>query len=126
MILCAQLEELMQQAQQQHQEVVDHQQQMDGNEGEEAEEGGNVQLGQQSRRAYLRDLNHVIEHADVICQVLDARDPLGSRSRTVEDAVTSRGNKRLVIILNKFDLVPKETLVMWQIGRASGRERVCQ
>lgn len=102
----------MQQAQQQQQVFDEHKQQLDGSDGED-EEGRNAQLGQQSRRAYLRDLNHVIERADVICQVLDARDPLGSRSRTVEEAVSQRGNKRLVIILNKCDLVPKENLVMW-------------
>lgn len=34
-------------------------------------------LGQNSRRAYLKELKKVVEQADVILHVLDARDPAG-------------------------------------------------
>lgn len=45
----------------------------------------------------------MIEAADVIVEVLDARDPLGSRCPQVEEAVISRGpNKRLILLLNKI------------------------
>lgn len=47
-----------------------------------------------------------------IFQVLDARDPLGSRSRRVEESVLNAG-KRLVLLLNKIDLVPKENVKKW-------------
>ena len=45
-----------------------------------------------------------------VAQVLDARDPLGSRCREVEQAVMAHSDKRLVLVLNKADLVPRENL----------------
>ena len=72
------------------------------------------QLGQQSRRAYLRELKKVVESADVILQVLDARDPNGSRASTyVENMILSHPDKRMVLVLNKVDLVPKEAVSGW-------------
>eukprot|EP00591_Stephanopyxis_turris_P007122 CAMPEP_0195531782 /NCGR_PEP_ID=MMETSP0794_2-20130614/36316_1 /TAXON_ID=515487 /ORGANISM="Stephanopyxis turris, Strain CCMP 815" /LENGTH=189 /DNA_ID=CAMNT_0040663707 /DNA_START=52 /DNA_END=618 /DNA_ORIENTATION=+ len=50
----------------------------------------NESLGQSSRRAYLKELKKVVDHADVILQVLDARDPMGSRAgRAVEEHLLS-------------------------------------
>eukprot|EP00611_Tribonema_gayanum_P023130 TRINITY_DN4809_c0_g1_i4.p1 TRINITY_DN4809_c0_g1~~TRINITY_DN4809_c0_g1_i4.p1 ORF type:complete len:676 (-),score=242.98 TRINITY_DN4809_c0_g1_i4:144-2111(-) len=69
--------------------------------------------GEQSRRAYLRELRKVVDHSDVVLQVLDARDPLGSRASAVEEAVLSRPGKKLVLVLNKVDLVPKEVVAQW-------------
>ncbi|VDK79116.1 unnamed protein product, partial [Cylicostephanus goldi] len=45
-------------------------------------------------------------------KVLDARDPLGSRSASVEQQVLSSG-KRLVLLLNKIDLVPRDNVAKW-------------
>ena len=68
---------------------------------------GSVAAGQQSRRAYLRELKKVVDTADVILQVLDARDPIGSRIHpTMEDVILSKADKRMVLVLNKIDLVP--------------------
>eukprot|EP01035_Chromulina_nebulosa_P021020 gene21020-27243_t len=71
------------------------------------------QLGQNSRRAYLKELRKVIEKSDVILLVLDARDPLGTRSSAIEDMVLSNYRKKLVYILNKADLVPRDVLIGW-------------
>ncbi len=75
---------------------------------------GTVAAGQQSRRAYLRELKKVVDSADVLLQVLDCRDPIGSRiHQTLEDIILSKADKRMVLVLNKIDLVPKEVVGRW-------------
>ena len=70
--------------------------------------------GQQSRRAYLRELKKVIDQSDVILQVLDARDPISTRmNRQQEDSILSHVHKRMVLVLNKIDLVPKHVVSEW-------------
>ncbi|XP_061840882.1 guanine nucleotide-binding protein-like 3 [Nerophis lumbriciformis] len=59
-------------------------------------------------------LNNVIDAADVIIEVLDARDPLGCRCPQLEEAVLQRaGNKKLFLVLTKIDLVPKANVERW-------------
>jgi len=61
-----------------------------------------------------REFNKVVEAADVVLEVLDARDPLGSRCPQVEKAILDSGpNKRLVFVLNKIDLIPNDNLLAW-------------
>jgi nuclear GTP-binding protein len=70
--------------------------------------------GQQSRRAYLRSLKQVIESSDVILQVLDSRDPLGTRIHpSIEDGILSHYDKRMVLVMNKIDLIPKKNVSEW-------------
>jgi nuclear GTP-binding protein len=72
-------------------------------------------LGQNSRRAYLKELRKVVERADVILNVLDARDPIGTKSLAIEEMVMSDHRKKLVYVLNKADLVPREVLAGWLV-----------
>lgn len=67
----------------------------------------------QSRKAFYKELKKVIEAADVVIQVLDARDPMGCRSEEIEQEVLKQ-NKKLLMILNKIDLVPPQNARMWQ------------
>ncbi|WJX10915.1 Guanine nucleotide-binding protein-like nsn1 [Trifolium repens] len=67
-----------------------------------------------SDRAFYKDLVKVIEASDVILEVLDARDPLGTRCVDIEKMVMKSGpEKRLVLLLNKIDLVPRESVEKW-------------
>ena len=43
---------------------------------------------------------------------MDARDPLGCREKTVEQLVQEKG-KKLILLLNKIDLVPRENADNW-------------
>lgn len=71
----------------------------------------------------MAELRKVIEQADVLLEVLDARDPMGCRSKQIEDEVRSAG-KKLVFVLNKIDLVPSAGNVrMWQ--KYLSRESPC-
>ncbi|XP_020648686.3 guanine nucleotide-binding protein-like 3-like protein [Pogona vitticeps] len=67
-----------------------------------------------SCKAYYKEFRKVVEAADVILEVLDARDPQGCRCPQVEQAVVQAGaNKRLVLVLNKIDLVSKDIVAKW-------------
>ncbi|KAJ3186875.1 Guanine nucleotide-binding protein-like 3 [Gaertneriomyces sp. JEL0708] len=67
-----------------------------------------------SRKAYYKEFRKVVEQADVILEVLDARDPLGCRTKQIEELILNAGaSKRIILILNKIDLVPREAVEAW-------------
>ncbi|KAG0179442.1 Guanine nucleotide-binding protein-like 3 [Apophysomyces sp. BC1021] len=89
-----------------------------------------------SKKAYYKEFKKVLENADVVLEILDARDPLGTRTRHVERMIMDSGlNKRVILVLNKIgknksdflccayakivaprgktDLVPKENVETW-------------
>jgi ribosome biogenesis GTPase A len=78
----------------------------------ETNTSNNVVLNDHSRKAYMKELKKVVERADVILEILDARDPMGCRTIEMEDRMRSKG-KKVVLVLNKIDLVPPEVLLPW-------------
>jgi nuclear GTP-binding protein len=70
-----------------------------------------------SRRAFDKIFKTVLSSADILLYVLDARDPNGTRSQEIERQITAAdaGSKRLILILNKIDLVPPAVLKSWLI-----------
>ncbi|KAI0011612.1 P-loop containing nucleoside triphosphate hydrolase protein [Xylariaceae sp. FL0662B] len=68
-----------------------------------------------SRKAHDKVFKQVVDQADVVLYVLDARDPEGTRSREVERMVmaAASGGKRLMLVLNKIDLIPPSVLKDW-------------
>ena len=44
----------------------------------------------------------VLDAADVVVEILDARDPLAYRSSHVEEVVKGKDDKKMVLVLNKI------------------------
>ncbi|KAM0254787.1 hypothetical protein ACHAQJ_006445 [Trichoderma viride] len=83
-----------------------------------SEDAAHVSIGQaSSRKTFDKVFKQVVEEADVVLYVLDARDPEGTRSREVERSVmaAASGGKRLILILNKVDLIPPKVLRDWLV-----------
>jgi nuclear GTP-binding protein len=75
-------------------------------------------------RTYYRELNKVLDAADILLEVLDVRDPMGCRSKSIESKFLGTAReKRVVIILTKIDLVPPEVTMQWL--RYFRREHPC-
>ncbi len=70
--------------------------------------------GEQTRRAFFKHIKVLMEKADILLVVLDARDPLACRAPAVEAlALSLEPPKRVVLVLNKIDLVPPEVARAW-------------
>ncbi len=67
----------------------------------------------QSKRIW-NELHKVVDSADVLLQVLDARDPMGTRSKYIEEFLRKeKKHKHLFFVLNKVDLVPIWVTQRW-------------
>jgi len=67
-----------------------------------------------TKKTFFREFKKVVKAADVILEVLDARDPLGTRSQTIEKQIMELDpNKKIVLVLNKIDLIPRENVLKW-------------
>lgn len=68
----------------------------------------------QSKRIW-GELYKVLDASDVVVQVLDARDPMGTRCRRIEQELKSneRRHKHMVFLLNKCDLIPVWATRRW-------------
>ncbi|CAC5400985.1 NUG2 [Mytilus coruscus] len=67
----------------------------------------------QSKRVW-NELYKVIDSSDVVVQVLDARDPMGTRCYQVEKYMKKeKPHKHLMFVLNKVDLIPVWVTQKW-------------
>ncbi|KAM0749861.1 hypothetical protein T439DRAFT_326756 [Meredithblackwellia eburnea MCA 4105] len=82
---------------------------------DEEDGSGEVKVADASLKLHAKSLRKVLEASDVVIEVLDARDPVGTRCRAVERELRSLdgGRKKLVIVLNKIDLVPPAVVQSW-------------
>lgn len=66
-------------------------------------------------RTFNRLIKKIFETADILLEVLDARDPMGCRSVQLErEFISKYPEKKLILILNKIDLVPLEVVNKWK------------
>ncbi|BDR93182.1 GTPase [Vulcanisaeta souniana] len=60
-----------------------------------------------------RRVRGVLELSDLVLEVVDARDPMETRNRKLEELLNRLG-KPLIIVINKADLVPMNILKEWK------------
>jgi nuclear GTP-binding protein len=87
----------------------------DDDDDEDSDAGVDFTVHDSSRKAHDKVFKQVVDQADVVLYVLDARDPEGTRSKEVERMVmaAASGGKRLMLVLNKIDLIPPNVLKDW-------------
>lgn len=73
----------------------------------------------------MKEFREVLEESDIVLEVLDARDPMGCRCREMEAEIMGldSGRKKLILVLNKIDLVPMAVVMAWK--KVLEREFAC-
>lgn len=64
------------------------------------------------RLASWGEIRKAVERSNLVLEVLDSRDPWTTRSRKLEGIASSMG-RRVLVVMNKSDLVPKQVLDDW-------------
>ncbi len=65
------------------------------------------------RIATWRDLSRAMDQVNMVLEILDARDPWTTRSKKLEKIADEKG-KKIILVMNKSDLVPKDVLEEWK------------
>lgn len=89
-------------------EIVEKEIDIDGDDNET----NNIEI-EKSRKQFDKVFKAVVDAADVVLYVLDARDPESTRSKKIEESILQHQGKRLIFLLNKIDLVPDEVVKQW-------------
>jgi nuclear GTP-binding protein len=63
---------------------------------------------------YYKEVKKIIEKCDIILEVLDARDPMSCRCKYIERKIMAQPDKKIILILNKIDLIPMQNAYAWQ------------
>lgn len=80
-------------------------------EGKDAVRDKRLEAGQSKR--IWEELYRVLDSSDIVCEVLDVRNPLGTRCPHIEKQIKKQPHKHLFFLLNKCDLVPTGVTVQW-------------
>lgn len=81
---------------------------------EDPEQGVNPKE-QKAKKQFMKEFHKILEMADIIIEVLDARDPITSRCKEAEKILSAQSHeKKLIIVLNKIDLVPLPVVMAWK------------
>ena len=71
-------------------------------------------FGAGASKRIWNEVYKVIDSSDVVIQVLDARDPMGTRSKHIETYMKKeKAHKHMILLLNKVDLVPTWVTQKW-------------
>jgi nuclear GTP-binding protein len=66
------------------------------------------------KKQLYRHYVNVIKNSDIIIEVLDGRDPLGSRSEEVENLIKEIDpNKTIILLINKIDELSRDNIESW-------------
>lgn len=85
-----------------------------GEEDEDMVENRDKRMSAGQSKRIWEELYKVLDCSDVVVQVLDARDPQGTRSLALEEHMKKNcPHKHLMLLINKADLIPVWVLKKW-------------